>query len=186
MKYLIVGLGNPGSEYTNTRHNIGFIILDELASELNGSFSTQRLAEVTEVKFAGRKLILVKPNTYMNLSGKALKYWMDTEKIPLENVLVLTDDISLPVGKLRIRAKGSDGGHNGLKDIHARLGTIEYARVRFGVGSDFRPGQQADYVLSPFDIEDLDLVKEKVKTSVEIVKSFSTQGLARTMNTFNK
>ncbi len=186
MKYLIVGLGNPGLEYRDTRHNVGFMVLDELANCSNAQFVTQRHAEVTEVKFAGKKLLLVKPNTYMNLSGKALKYWMDVEKIPIENVLVITDDLSLPVGKIRIRTKGTDGGHNGLKDIQMRIGTTEYPRLRFGIGSEFQRGKQADYVLSAFNKDEVPIVEIKVSDCTEIIKSFATIGLERTMNIYNK
>jgi len=144
MKYLIVGLGNPGVEYHFTRHNIGFLVADKLVADLGAKFSTQKLADVAEVKIKGRILVVIKPSTYMNLSGKAVNYWMQQEKISRENILVITDDISLPFGKIRMKGKGSDGGHNGLKDIQAVLNSQDYARLRFGVGKDFPKGRQAD------------------------------------------
>ena len=185
MKYLIVGLGNPGSKYANTRHNIGFKVLNAFAKEHDVEFSTEKLADVATVKFKGRTLVLVKPNTFMNLSGKAVNYWMQTEKIPKENLLVITDDIALPFGKLRMKGKGSDGGHNGLKDIQAVLATSQYARMRFGVGSEFNPGKQSNYVLGEWSKEeDLDLF-ERIDTSIEFIKGFSTIGLQLTMTNWN-
>jgi PTH1 family peptidyl-tRNA hydrolase len=185
MKYLIIGLGNPGVKYENTRHNIGFKVLDKLASLSNISFSTDRLADVAEVKFKGRKLILVKPNTFMNLSGKALKYWMQQAKVSQENILIITDDISLPFGVLRMRKKGSDGGHNGLKDIQAVLGNSSYPRLRFGVGNDFPRGRQADYVLGDFTDEDYTTMDSRIDLAVKMVQGFTTIGIARTMSDFN-
>jgi len=185
MKYLIVGLGNPGSEYEETRHNIGFKVVDALAKELGVSFSLNRAAFRTEVKFKGRTLVLIKPITYMNLSGKAVNYWMQTEKISIENLVVITDDIALPFGKLRMKGKGSDGGHNGLKDIQATLKTQEYTRLRFGVGSDFSKGRQADYVLGKWSKEEnLDL-PERIDVATEFIKSFAAIGLAMTMTNWN-
>jgi len=146
-KFLIVGLGNPGAEYVNTRHNIGFKIVDFLANENQADFQTVKLGSVAEVRIKGRTLILLKPNTYMNLSGKAVKYWLEKEKIPLENLLIITDDLNLPFGTIRLKAKGSDGGHNGLKSIQALLQTTNYARFRFGISDKFKKGQQVDYVL---------------------------------------
>jgi PTH1 family peptidyl-tRNA hydrolase len=185
MKYLIVGLGNPGSEYEETRHNIGFKVVDALAKELGDSFTLNKAAFRAEVKFKGRTLILIKPITYMNLSGKAVNYWMQTEKIPIENLVVITDDIALPFGKLRMKGKGSDGGHNGLKDIQATLNTQEYTRLRFGVGSDFSKGRQADYVLGKWTKEEnLDL-PARIDVATEFIKCFTTIGLAMTMTNWN-
>jgi PTH1 family peptidyl-tRNA hydrolase len=185
MKYLIVGLGNPGLEYEETRHNIGFKVVDALAKELGDSFTLNRAAFRAEVKYKGRTLVLIKPITYMNLSGKAVNYWMQTEKIPVENLVVITDDIALPFGKLRMKGKGSDGGHNGLKDIQTTLNTQEYARLRFGVGSDFAKGRQADYVLGKWTKEEnLDL-PSRIDVATEFIKSFTTIGLAMTMTNWN-
>ena len=185
MKYLIVGLGNPGAKYVETRHNIGFKVVESLAKELGGSFSLQKVAEKAEVKFKGRTLILVKPTTYMNLSGKAVNYYLQQEKIPRENLLVITDDLALPFGKLRMKGKGSDGGHNGLKDIQATLNTTEYVRLRFGVGSDFHKGQQVDYVLGEWGSEERETLSERIETATEFVKSFATIGLGLTMTNWN-
>jgi len=185
MKYLIIGLGNPGAEYENTRHNIGFKVLDKLAGLSNISFSTEKLADVAEVKFKGRSLVLVKPNTFMNLSGKAVAYWMQQSKINIENILVVTDDISLPFGVLRLRKKGSDGGHNGLKDIQAVLSESNYPRLRFGVGNDFARGKKVDYVLGSFTSEDYETIDDRLDMSVKIIQSFTTAGIGRTMSDFN-
>lgn len=185
MKYLIVGLGNIGKEYEETRHNIGFMILDALAKASNISFSDKRYGFVAEMKHAGRTLVLLKPNTYMNLSGRAVNYWMQKEGIPLENVMVLVDDLALPVGKIRIRSKGSDAGHNGLKNIQELLGTQEYCRLRFGIGSDFHRGRQIDYVLGQFPPNELAEMPEKMKRAVEIIKSFCLAGVQTTMNQYN-
>jgi peptidyl-tRNA hydrolase, PTH1 family len=185
MKYLIVGLGNPGEKYEETRHNIGFKVLDLFARQLDGKFSTNKHAEVAEVKFKGRTLILVKPTTFMNLSGKAVNYWMQSENIPVENTLVITDDIALPFGKLRMKARGSDGGHNGLKDIQVILKTPEYPRLRFGVGNDFHPGRQADYVLGEWDKPELLALQERLEVCAEFIKSFTTIGIAMTMTNWN-
>ena len=185
MKYLIIGLGNPGAEYENTRHNIGFKMLDKLASLSNISFSNERLADVAHVKFKGRTLILVKPNTFMNLSGNAVKYWMQKTKLDLENILVVTDDISLPFGIVRMRKKGSDGGHNGLKDIQHQLETSNYPRLRFGVGDDFKKGKQAEYVLSNFDDQDYVTMDERIDLTIKMIQAFTTMGIARTMSDFN-
>ena len=186
MKYLVAGLGNPGEEYKNTRHNIGFKILDALADASNIVFSDGRYGWVTEYKFKGRTLILLKPTTFMNLSGKAVNYWMQKENIPLENVLVLVDDLALPLGSLRLRAKGSDAGHNGLKNINQMLGSQDYARLRFGIGDNFRQGQQVDYVLGEWDKQEKLELPALIDTSIEIVKSFATIGVAQTMTFFNK
>lgn len=185
VKYLIVGLGNIGAEYAETRHNIGFKVLDALAAS-DTVFTPSRYGAVAKLKHKGRTLVLLKPSTYMNLSGKAVAYWMNQEKIPLENVMIVTDDLALPFGTIRIRAKGSDGGHNGLKSINASLGTTEYARLRFGIGSDFHKGAQVDYVLSEWVDEEKAIMPEKLAAAGEAIKSFSTIGLERTMNFHNK
>jgi len=185
MKYLIVGLGNPGSKYENTRHNIGFKVLDAFAKEQEVTFTTERHADVATAKFKGRTLVLIKPNTFMNLSGKAVNYWMQQENIAKENILVITDDIALPFGKLRMKGKGSDGGHNGLKDIQAVLNTGQYARLRFGVGNDFHPGRQSDYVLGEWNRDEEAALPERINTSMEFIKGFATIGLARTMSNWN-
>lgn len=185
MKYLIVGLGNPGAEYAETRHNIGFKVVERLAAGKDAVFSTGRLGDVAHAKFKGRTCVLLKPSTYMNLSGKAVRYWMDTEKIPLERVLVITDDLALPFGTLRLRAKGSDGGHNGLKDIQAVLGTTQYPRLRFGISAAFSQGQQVDYVLGQWTEAERTGLEERLERCEALVWSFATAGLARTMNAFN-
>ena len=186
MKYLITGLGNPGQEYENTRHNIGFKILDALADASNIVFSDKRYGYVAEYKFKGRIFILLKPTTYMNLSGRAVNYWLQKEKIPYENLLVLTDDLALPFGTLRIRAKGGDAGHNGLKDIQNTTGRNDYARLRFGIGDDFKRGQQIDFVLNEWSKEEVLELPEKIDVCIQIIKSFGTIGITRTMNQFNK
>ena len=186
MKYLIAGLGNIGLEYSNTRHNIGFKVLDALASASNTSFSAKRYGDIAQVKHKGRTFILLKPSTYMNLSGKAVSYWLKTEKIPIEKLLVITDDIALPVGTLRLRAKGGDGGHNGLFDIIEILGTQKFARLRFGVGNDFPKGLQVQYVLGEWTSEQQELLPERCKKAAEIIFSFGSIGIERTMNFYNK
>jgi PTH1 family peptidyl-tRNA hydrolase len=178
-------LGNIGKEYEETRHNIGFMILDALAKASNISFSDKRYGFVAEMKHAGRTLVLLKPNTYMNLSGRAVNYWMQKEGIPLENVMVLVDDLALPVGKIRIRSKGSDAGHNGLKSIQQILGRSDYARLRFGIGNDFPKGFQVDHVLGRWDDEEYQTVNAKMESCAEIIKSFVTIGIERTMNLYN-
>lgn len=185
MKYLIVGLGNIGPEYHNTRHNIGFTILDAFAEASNISFSSKRYGWHGLAKHKGRQLILIKPSTYVNLSGKAVNYWMQNENIPLENVLIVLDDLALPFGTLRLKAKGSDGGHNGLKNINQVLGTANYARLRFGIGDEFHQGQQIDYVLGTWTKEESNGLPERTDKAVEIIKSFASIGLQRTMNLFN-
>ena len=185
MKYLIACLGNIGSEYTNTRHNIGFKIADALISDLNGTFKVERLASVSTVKYKSRSLVVIKPTTYMNLSGKSVKYWLDKEKIKLENLLVVLDDIALPFGTLRLRAKGSDAGHNGLSNIIQTLGTNQFARLRFGIGNNFSKGRQVDYVLGEWTKEEEKLLPERIDLAVEVIKSFTTIGLQRTMNAYN-
>ena len=186
MKYLIVGLGNIGCEYEGTRHNIGFTVLDAFAKASKTVFADRRYGFVAEASCRGRKLILLKPSTYMNLSGNAVRYWMQAEKIPLENVLVIVDDLALPVGALRLKGQGSDGGHNGLKHIATVLGTNNYARLRFGIGNDFGKGQQVDFVLGTFDNDEQKAVDEQIETVCDIIKSFCFAGLARTMNQYNK
>jgi len=184
-KFLIVGLGNIGAEYDGTRHNIGFDIVDKLAEEKECAFKLERLAYKTEYKYKGRSLFLIKPTTYMNLSGKAVRYWMQQLKIPIDRVLILVDDKDLDFGKLRIKPKGNDGGHNGLKDITLQLNTNKYPRLRFGIGNDFAPGQQIHYVLGKWTAEEnIDLDKH-IKKSIDGIKSFATLGIDRTMNTFN-
>ena len=185
MKYLSIGLGNPGAEYENTRHNIGFKMLDKLANLSNISFSNERLADVAHVKFKGRTLVLIKPNTFMNLSGKAVKYWMQQTKVDIENILVVTDDISLPFGIVRMRKKGSDGGHNGLKDIQHQLETSIYPRLRFGVGDNFSKGKQAEYVLSNFTNEDHITMDVRTDLAVKMIQAFTSMGISRTMSDFN-
>lgn len=185
MKFLIVGLGNPGEKYSETRHNIGFKVLDFFAKEYSASFALNKLAEVATVKYKGRTIVLVKPTTFMNLSGKAVNYWMQAEKIPRENVLIITDDLALPFGKLRMKGKGSDGGHNGLKDIQAVLNSQEYARLRFGVGSEFNKGQQVDYVLGEWNEEEKITLNERIQIATEFIKGFTTIGLQMTMTQWN-
>ncbi|MBR9830834.1 aminoacyl-tRNA hydrolase [Acidiluteibacter ferrifornacis] len=185
MKYLIVGLGNIGAEYENTRHNIGFKALDALASAFNASFVTNRLGDVAEVKHKGRTLILLKPSTFMNLSGKAVNYWMQQEKIPLDKVLIITDDIALDFGVLRLKPKGSDGGHNGLKSIFQTLGTQDYCRIRFGVGSDFGRGQQVQYVLGEWTKEQQLDLPERLEQTVKMILAFTTTAVQRVMSDFN-
>jgi PTH1 family peptidyl-tRNA hydrolase len=184
-KYLIVGLGNIGEKYTNTRHNIGFKILDYLASQASLNFETQKLGDITTYKFKGRTFILLKPSTFMNLSGKAVLYWLTKEKIPLENLLVITDDLNLPFGSLRVKTKGSDGGHNGLKDIQDKLNTTKYNRFRFGISDAFNKGRQVDYVLSEWSEDENEKLPERLDKSVELIKSFGTAGITNTMNSFN-
>ena len=184
-KFLIVGLGNIGSEYVNTRHNIGFKILDYIANQENISFQTAKLGEIAELKIKGRTLILLKPNTYMNLSGKAVKYWLEKENIEKDDMLVITDDLNLAFGTIRIKTKGSDGGHNGLKNIQLLLNSTEYPRFRFGISDAFKKGQQVNYVWGEGGEEEKESLKERLQMSAEIVKSFALAGLNNTMNTYN-
>ena len=184
-KYLIVGLGNIGAEYVNTRHNVGFKILDYVASKQSVSFETAKLGAVAEYTIKGRKLILLKPNTYMNLSGKSVKYWMQKENITKENVLVITDDLNLAFGSIRIKGKGTDGGHNGLKNIQLILNTSEYARFRFGISDEFKKGQQVNYVLGDWDETEKVKLPERLELASEIIKSFGTAGIENTMSNFN-
>jgi len=184
-KFLIVGLGNIGAEYVNTRHNIGFKIVDFFAKKEGINFETVKLGSLAEFKFKGRTFLLLKPNTYMNLSGKAVKYWMDKENIPLENILVIADDLNLAFGTIRIKPKGSDGGHNGLKSIHATLNTTNYTRFRFGISDEFKKGKQIDYVLGEWEEDEKAKLPERLDLSSEVIKSFGTAGLENTMTSFN-
>jgi len=185
MKYLIVGLGNVGPEYANTRHNIGFDVLDALAGASNISFKDKRYGFVAEMKYRARTYVLLKPSTFMNLSGNAVRYWLKKEKLPVENLLVVVDDIALTFGTLRLRARGGDAGHNGLNHIQTILGTTSYARIRFGIGNDFYSGQQVDYVLSDWTEEQEKALPERIEMAGEIIKSFGVIGLERTMNMYN-
>jgi PTH1 family peptidyl-tRNA hydrolase len=184
-KFLIVGLGNIGEKYANTRHNIGFKILDYLAETYDIPFETVKLGDVATLKIKGRTLILLKPSTFMNLSGKSIKYWLEKEKIPLENLLVVTDDLNLPFGSLRLKTKGSDGGHNGLKDTQDKLQTVKYNRFRFGISAEFSTGRQVDYVLGEWTEDENTALKERLKISADLVKSFALAGVNTTMNQFN-
>ena len=186
MKYLIVGLGNIGSEYHETRHNIGFMVLDALAKASNVVFSDKRYGFIAGMSIKGRQLILLKPSTFMNLSGFAVRYYMQKEKIPLENVLIIVDDIALPFGRLQLKPRGSDAGHNGLKHIALVLGTQEYARLRFGIGNDFPRGYQVQYVLSQFDEDEQKTIPDRLETAGEVIKSFCLAGIDITMSQFNK
>lgn len=186
MKYLIVGLGNIGPEYANTRHNVGFMVLDALIEASNTSFSPSRYGDTAELKHKGRLFVLLKPSTFMNRSGKAVDYWLKKERIPIENLLIITDDIALPIGTLRLRKKGSDGGHNGLYDIIETLGTQEFARLRVGIGGDFPKGNQVQYVLGEWTREELDHLAERFKKAAEIILGFGTIGLELTMTRYNK
>ncbi|MDX1628788.1 MAG: aminoacyl-tRNA hydrolase [Fulvivirga sp.] len=185
MKYLIAGLGNIGAEYELTRHNVGFLTLDRLADNENISFSPARYADKAEFKFKGRHLHLIKPTTYMNLSGKAVNYWLKELKINKENLLVIVDDIALPFGSLRMRVKGSSAGHNGLKNIEQLTGGNDYPRLRFGIGNDFHTGQQVDYVLSNFSTDQMKELPDKMDKAIEMIKGFATIGIQRTMNQYN-
>ena len=184
-KFLVVGLGNIGEEYRGTRHNIGFEILDFLAEKEEFQFSADRLGDVGQFKHKGRTAICLKPSTYMNLSGKAVLYWLQKENIPIENLLILTDDLNLPFGSLRLKTKGSDGGHNGLKDIQKMLNTGTYPRLRFGVGSDYSRGQQVDFVLGRWNEEETEALPERLNRCYELIRSFLFAGPKNTMNNFN-
>ncbi len=186
MKYLIVGLGNIGPEYALTRHNVGFMVLDRLASKENLIFKLDKMASIAEFKYKGRTIILIKPTTYMNLSGKALQYWMTQFKIPIENTMVIVDDLALPFGKLRIKPKGSSAGHNGLKNIESVLGNDLYPRLKFGIGNDFAKGRQIDYVLGQFDKNDFAELPIRIDKAIDMILSFSTIGIDRTMNFLNE
>ena len=185
MKYLIAGLGNIGFEYEDTRHNIGFMMLDALAKASNVVFSDKRYGAVAEMKLKGKTIILLKPSTYMNLSGNAIRYWLQKEKIEDENLLVALDDIALPFGTLRMKIKGSDAGHNGLKHIQATLGTQTYNRLRFGIGNNYPPGGQVDYVLGEFSAEEQELLPQRIELAAEMIKSFCLAGVNNTMNLYN-
>jgi PTH1 family peptidyl-tRNA hydrolase len=184
-KFLIVGLGNPGPKYEDTRHNIGFKILDKLAEKKELTFQADRYGDKAEFNFKGRKFILIKPSTFMNLSGKAVRYWLDKEKISIQNLMVITDDLNLSFGTLRLKAKGSHGGHNGLKHIQELLQTTAYPRFRFGISDEFSKGKQIDYVLSEWSSEEQDKLKERLDASIELILSFGTAGINNTMNSFN-
>ena len=184
-KFLIIGLGNIGPEYAHTRHNIGFDVLDAFVMKQGGFFKSDRLADVAEVKWKGKTFICIKPTTFMNLSGKAFKYWMDKENIEVENTLTIVDDLALPISKIRLRASGSDAGHNGLKDIQLTLGTDAYPKLRFGIGSDFRKGQQIDFVLGKWDTAEKKIVDSKIGKCVEVIESFASIGMSRTMTMAN-
>jgi len=186
MKYLIVGLGNAGDEYADTRHNIGFTILDALAAETETPFAGRRYGCLCEIRHRGRTLVLLKPTTYMNLSGNAVRYWLNKEKIQVENLLVIVDDIALPLGSIRMRPKGSDGGHNGLAHINSVLGTTEYARIRVGIGNSFSKGAQVDYVLGKWTREEKKFLDERISIVKEMIKSFTFAGTELTMTTFNR
>ncbi len=186
MKYLIVGLGNIGREYEGTRHNIGFRVIDAFAEKQGADWQDKRYGFVARTRVKNAELILLKPSTYMNLSGQAVRYWSQQEKIPVERILVIVDDLSLPVGKIRMRGSGSDGGHNGLKNIASCMMTQDYARIKFGIGNEFPRGTQVDFVLGQFSDEDNKIIDEKVDYVGEMIKSFCLQGLDRTMNQYNK
>ncbi|WP_242203070.1 aminoacyl-tRNA hydrolase [Aestuariivivens insulae] len=184
-KFLIVGLGNIGEKYANTRHNIGFKILDHFAKEEQLTFEAQKLGDITTYKLKGRTFIFLKPSTYMNLSGKSVLYWLTKEKIPLENLLVITDDLNLPFGSIRLKTKGSDGGHNGLKDLQDKLNTTKYNRFRFGISDTFSKGRQVDYVLGEWSVEETEKLPERLDKSIALIKSFALSGVNNTMNVFN-
>jgi PTH1 family peptidyl-tRNA hydrolase len=185
-KFLIIGLGNIGNEYANTRHNIGFDVVNAFVQKHNGSFKVDRLAYVDEVKWKGKQFVCICPTTFMNLSGRAFKYWMDKEKIILENTLTIVDDLALSLDKIRLRPSGSAGGHNGLKDIQDILGTDKYSKLRFGIGSNYPKGMQADFVLGKWQKEEIPLVQLKISKCVEVIESFAAVGIEQTMNEVNK
>jgi peptidyl-tRNA hydrolase, PTH1 family len=186
LKYLIVGLGNVGEEYKNTRHNIGFMVLDAMAIASNSVFTDKRYGAVCQIKYKGRTFILLKPSTYVNLSGNAVDYWMKKEKIEPENLLVIVDDLALPTGSIRMRKKGSDGGHNGLAHINSILGSDDYSRIRIGIGNSFSKGAQREYVLGSWSAEEKKYLDERIAIVVEMIRSFGTAGTEITMTTFNK
>lgn len=185
MKYLIVGLGNPGAEYALTRHNIGFMVADRLAADAGVPFESCRYGEMARMRVKNKQLMVLKPSTFMNLSGVAVRYWMNKEKLPLQNLLVVVDDLALPFGAIRLRGSGSDAGHNGLKNIAMELGNTNYARLRFGIGNDFPRGCQVDYVLAPFPKEEMDLMPERIEVAAEAVRAYCLSGPAWAMNHFN-
>jgi len=186
MKFLIVGLGNPGDEYQGTRHNIGFMVLDALAKASNISFQDKRYGFVANMRLKNQELLLLKPTTYMNLSGNAVRYWMNQEKIEADHLLVISDDLSLPLGKIRLRGQGSGGSHNGMNNIIQTISTQNFARLRFGIGNDFPMGAQIKFVLDPFPAEEMKVIEEAIPTAVECIKSFCLAGLSITMNQYNK
>lgn len=185
-KFLIIGLGNVGNEYANTRHNIGFDVVNAFVQKHGGNFSVQRFAFIGAVKWKGKQFVCICPTTYMNLSGRAFKYWMDKEKVSLENTLTIVDDIALPLDKLRLRPSGSDAGHNGLKDIQQILGTDKYPKLRFGIGNNYPKGMQVDFVLSKWTNDELAVVQLKIEKCIEAIESFATAGIEQTMNEVNK
>lgn len=185
MKFLIVGLGNIGDEYAHTRHNTGFDIVSRLVKDAGSDFSQERYGDVARIKVKGCELVVLKPNTYMNLSGKAVRYWADAEKVQPENIVVVVDDLALPVGTIRLKGRGSAGGHNGLKNITELLGTENYPRLRFGIGNEFKRGQQVDFVLGRWDADEQDLVDERMEMAAECIRSFVCIGLQLTMTQFN-
>jgi peptidyl-tRNA hydrolase, PTH1 family len=185
-KYLIACLGNTGPEYAGTRHNAGFEVADALIIKHNAQVKSSRLADLAEIRLKNKLMVVIKPTTYMNLSGKAVKYWLDKEKIDLDRLLVVMDDLAIPLSKLRLRPSGNDGGHNGLKSIQESLGTIDYPRLRFGIGGDYPKGMQVDFVLGKWGLADLEMVKQKILKSVEVIESFVLRGLEPTMNDVNK
>ncbi|MEO9069692.1 MAG: aminoacyl-tRNA hydrolase [Ginsengibacter sp.] len=184
-KFLIIGLGNPGNEYAHTRHNIGFDVLDSFALKHNAFFQSSRLADLAEIKFKGKIFVCIKPTTFMNLSGRSVKYWLDKEKIAVENSLTIVDDLALPLSKLRLRKGGSDAGHNGLRDIQNILGTDEYPKLRFGIGNQFPKGMQVEFVLNRWLQEEKPIVNSKIGKSIEIIEEFAISGIERTMNVVN-
>jgi PTH1 family peptidyl-tRNA hydrolase len=186
MKYLIVGLGNIGEGYKDTRHNIGFTVLDAMALASNISFTDKRYGAICELRYKGRDLILLKPSTYMNLSGNAVDYWLKKENVPVENMLIIVDDLALPLGSIRLRSKGNDGGHNGLAHITEKLGTTEYSRVRIGIGNSFRQGGQIDFVLGKWNPEEKKFMNQRISIVIDIIKSFAFSGVELTMTAFNK
>ncbi|TND09868.1 MAG: peptidyl-tRNA hydrolase [Bacteroidetes bacterium] len=185
MKYLIAGLGNIGEEYAHTRHNIGFDILDAWAKSVEVKFRTDRLADVAECRFKGRTFVLIKPSTYMNLSGKAVNYWLQAEKIPVENLVVILDDVALPLGSIRLKGQGGDGGHNGLTSIQETLGTTNYARLRFGVGNNYPKGAQVDYVLGKWSKEEWNALPPRMALAIDAIKAFGTIGISLAMTNYN-
>lgn len=186
MKYLVVGLGNMHPDYDGTRHNVGFEVLDLLAEQFEVNFNNDQLGDIAEAKYKGRTIIMLKPSTYMNRSGKAVRFWMQKHKIQLENLLVIVDDKNIPFEKIRLKMKGSDGGHNGLKDIQAQLATVDYSRLRFGIGSDFKTGRQVDFVLGKWDKKELDELNYLLKRSTDAIKSFVAIGPKLTMDEYNR
>ena len=184
-KFLIAGLGNIGAEYAHTRHNIGFDVVDAFAAKHAASFKAARLADVAEIKYKGKIFVCIKPSTFMNLSGKAVKYWLDKEKVATENSLTIVDDIAIPLNKLRLRKRGSDAGHNGLYDIQHMLGTDEYPKLRFGIGNNFPKGTQVNFVLGKWLPEEMEMVNRKIKTCIEVIENFAFSGIDKTMNTIN-